>query len=232
MPDPASRLAQLSTAHLADGCLRAGAPIRIAPPLSAIAAGQRAQGRARPVIHYGSVDVFLESLSTSEPGDVLVVDNQGRDDEGCIGDLTALEIANSGLSGTVIWGRHRDTAIVRSIPIALFSRGACPSGPVRLDRRGSDPFEIARIGEIAVTRDDWVVADDDGIIFIADAQVEAVALAAQGIRDTEARQTQAMMTGVSLRDQLRFGDYLTARDADPSLDFRRHLRGLDAAIEE
>ena len=44
-----------------------------------------------PARHYGSVDVFLEALSSAGPGDVLVIDNGGRTDEACIGDLVALE---------------------------------------------------------------------------------------------------------------------------------------------
>ncbi len=48
-------------------------------------------GRALPVKHYGSVDIFLEAMGTAQPGDILVIDNERRMDEGCIGDLTALE---------------------------------------------------------------------------------------------------------------------------------------------
>jgi regulator of RNase E activity RraA len=41
---------------------------------------------------------------------VLVVDNGGRLDEACAGDLVALEAQAAGLEGLVIWGLHRDTA--------------------------------------------------------------------------------------------------------------------------
>jgi regulator of RNase E activity RraA len=42
-------------------------------------------GRVLPVRHYGSVDIFLEAMGTAQRGDILVIDNQGRMDEGCIG---------------------------------------------------------------------------------------------------------------------------------------------------
>ena len=226
------RLISLSVAHLADGCLRIGIEMRVVTGLQPIVPGQRASGRARPVRHYGSVDVFLEALSGAAAGDVLVVDNGDREEEGCIGDLTALEIARAGLSGIVIWGRHRDTAIVRAIPIALFSRGANARGPIRLDPREADTFASARIGDQLVTTSDWVAADDDGIIFIGDDHIEPVVAAAESIRDTEIRQTERMMAGTSLREQLKFAVYLEARAADPALDFRAHLRTLNAAIEE
>ena len=225
--------ADLSTPLVADACVRTGVPLRAAPAgIRAVVPGHRLAGRALPARHYGSVDVFLEAFGRAEPGDVLVVDNGDREDEGCIGDLTALEVARAGLAGIVIWGRHRDTAIVRSIPIALFSRGACARGPVRLDSREPDAFVNARIGDQIVTASDWVVADDDGAIFIDDGPIAAVVAAAESIRDTETQQTERMKAGLSLREQLRFADYLEARSVDPALDFRAHLRALNAAIEE
>jgi regulator of RNase E activity RraA len=43
------------------------------------------------------VDVFLEALEVAERGDVLVVENAGRTDEACVGDLVTLEVGNAGL---------------------------------------------------------------------------------------------------------------------------------------
>jgi 4-hydroxy-4-methyl-2-oxoglutarate aldolase len=232
MTDLTLRLSRLSVAHLADGCLRIGTPMRVVAGIGPIVPGQRAQGRAIPVRHYGSVDVFLEALSNAQADDVLVVDNGDREDEGCIGDLAALELAGAGLSGIIIWGRHRDTAIVRTLPIALFSRGACARGPVRLDPREPEAFVSARIADELVTAADWVVADDDGAIFIDDSLVASVTDAAEAIRDVEVRQARQMSEGTSLREQLRFGDYLDARARDPSVDFRTFLRSRNAAIEE
>jgi hypothetical protein len=54
-----------------------------------------------------SVDVFLEAVRRGRPGDVLVVDNGGRADEACIGDLVVLEATAAGLAG-LVGGRVRD----------------------------------------------------------------------------------------------------------------------------
>ena len=84
--------AQLSTPLIADAALRLKIPFRIAPAgIRPVSPGQRVPGPALPVRHFGSVDVFLEPMQDAQPGDVLVIDNGGRLDEGCIGDLTALE---------------------------------------------------------------------------------------------------------------------------------------------
>jgi 4-hydroxy-4-methyl-2-oxoglutarate aldolase len=76
------RFATLTTAHLADACLRAQVQVRCAPPgVHALVPGDRLAGRVAPARHLGSVDVFLEALEAAGPGDVLVVGNGGRLDE-------------------------------------------------------------------------------------------------------------------------------------------------------
>src|SRR5215217_8139495 len=99
------RFATLTTAHLADACLRAQVPVRCAPAaLGTVMPGSRLAGRVAPAQHVGSVDIFLEALEGAAPGDVLVVDHGGRLDEACVGDLVALEAQAAGLEGLVIWG--------------------------------------------------------------------------------------------------------------------------------
>ena len=105
-----TEFAGLSTPLVADACIRRNVPLRVAPPgIGAVVPGQQIAGRAVPARHYGSVDVFLEALGSAGPGDVLVVDNGGRTDEACVGDLVVLEAEAAGLGGVVIWGLHRDT---------------------------------------------------------------------------------------------------------------------------
>lgn len=47
---------------------------------------------------------FLSTLEGANTGDVLTIDNEGRRDEACIGDLIALEAAAAGLAGIVVRG--------------------------------------------------------------------------------------------------------------------------------
>jgi len=225
--------AELSTPLVADACLRLDVPYRLAPPgIRPVTAGQRLAGRVAPVRHYGSVDVFLEAMTHAAPGDVLVIDNGGRADEGCIGDLTALEARASGLAGLIVWGMHRDTAELVQIGFPVFSYGTCPSGPRRLDPQEPDALSAARFGPVTVTSADAVFADDDGVVFAPIGQAEALIEAARAIRETERRQAAAIARGNTLHDQLRFADYLARRAADPSFSFRQHLRAIGGAIEE
>ena len=226
------RFAALTTAHVADGCIRAGVPVRCGPAgLHAVVPGDRVAGRVVPARHAGSVDVFLEAYEQAGPGDVLVVDNGGRLDESCVGDLAVLEARAAGLGGVVIWGLHRDTADVRAIGLPVFSFGSLPTGPLRLDPRPDGALESARVGEWTVSGDDVVLGDDDGVLFVPLAQLDEVLGLAETIRDTERRQAERIGAGDTLRDQVRFAEFLERRRTDPSWTLRAHLRAIGGAIE-
>jgi regulator of RNase E activity RraA len=229
--DIQARFATLTTAHLADACLRAGVQVRCAPLFAGTPCARMA-GPARPARHAGSVDIFLEALELATPGEVLVVDNGGRRDEACVGDLIVLEAEAAGLAGIAVWGLHRDTADIRAIGLPVFSLGAIPAGPLRLDARPRDALQSAAAGPWTVSPADLVFGDDDGVLFLpADRAGELLTLA-ETIRDTERRQAERIRSGVSLRHQLQFGSYLARRRQTPALTFREHLRAVGGAIEE
>jgi regulator of RNase E activity RraA len=218
---------------VADACLRSEVPLRIAPPgIAAVVPGRSLAGRALPARHYGSVDVFLEALDGAEQGDVLVVDNGGRDGEACIGDLVVLEAQAAGLAGLVVWGRHRDTPELAQIGLPVFSYGGYPAGPVRLDEREPAALASARFGPFLVTGDDIVFGDGDGVVFLAAARAGEVLATARRIGHTEREQARKIQAGRTLRQQVAFSDYLARRAAEPSCTFRQHLRRIGGAIEE
>ncbi len=192
----------------------------------------RLAGRVCPARHAGSVDIFLEALEGAAPGDVLVADNDGRLDESCVGDLVALEAQAAGLDGIVIWGLHRDTADIRAIGLPVFSLGAIPAGPQRLDARVPDALASATVGDWTVDREDLVLGDDDGLLFVSASHAGEVFTLAETIRDTERRQAKQLRAGISLRSQVQFARYLAQRQQTPTLTFRDHLRAVGGAIEE
>jgi len=225
--------AELSTPLIADAGLRLKIPLRISPPgIRPVTPNQRLAGPVLPVRHFGSVDVFLEAMEGAQPSQVLVIDNGGRLDEGCIGDLTALEAEHCGLAGIIVWGAHRDTPELRRIRLPIFSYGVCPSGPQRLDPRDPSALRSARFGNFLVEPGDVALADDDGCLFAAAAHLDHLLRVAHEIRQRERHQAEAIKSGRSLREQLEFAQYLEKRTADPSYTFREHLRKISGAIEE
>jgi 4-hydroxy-4-methyl-2-oxoglutarate aldolase len=181
----------ISTPLVADACVRCGAPLRAAPAgIAPVTRGTLVMGRALPTRHYGSVDVFLEALSSAQPGDVLVVDNGGRVDESCVGDLTVLEAKSAGVEALVVWGLHRDTPQLVEIGLPVFSYGTNPLGPARLDPRDDEPV---RIGEHVIAGGDIVVADDDGVVIVQRERAQEVldACTAREAKEAQSRRRYA-----------------------------------------
>lgn len=231
--DLAKAFENLSTPLITDAALRLKVSCSIAPfGVQPIAPGMRIAGRALPAKHFGSVDVFLEAMEGAMPGDVLVIDNNGRTDEGCIGDLTALEAQAAKLAGIIVWGTHRDTPELRQIGLPIFTYGSCPSGPERLDPRTDDALCVAKFGKFEVTTANAAFADDDGCVFVPADSIEQLLKTAQGIWQTERKQADRIQAGETLRQQLKFSDYLKNRTANPQHTFREHLRKIGGAIEE
>ena len=81
-------------------------------------------------------------------------------------------------------------------------------------------------------RDNFSFADDDGCIFVPAASIEDLLKIARQIWQTERKQAERIKSGDTLRQQLKFADYLEKRSTNPGHTFRQHLRELGGAIEE
>jgi len=221
-----------TTPFIADACVQLSLPVRVGPPhFRCNFPGSKVSGPARPARHAGSTDVFLEAIAASKKGDVLVIDNGGRHDEGCIGDLVVGEAFMSGIAGTLCWGTHRDTAAILAIGARVWSLGTCPNGPLELRRRAATALEAANLGPITITRDDYVFADDDGVVTVAVADLEKIVEAAKDIATREGAQAVRLLKGELLRTQLDLDTYVARRHSDPNYTFREHLKTFGGAIE-
>lgn len=224
---------ELSTPLIADALVRLRIVPRAAPPgIRSLVLGTRLAGHVLPVRHYGSVDVFFEAMSSAHMGDILVIDNGGRRDQGCIGDLTALEAGAFGIAGMIVWGCHRDTQELIQMGFPVFSYGTYPFGPLKVFKQEPEALISAQFGKITVDGGDFVFADDDGVVFAPGGEIDRILNLAREIRGTERRQAEAIMSGETLHKQLQFDEYIAKLRDDPAYTFRKHLRTIGGAIEE
>jgi 4-hydroxy-4-methyl-2-oxoglutarate aldolase len=222
-----------TTPFIADACVQLSLPVRVGSHgLRCNFPGSKAAGPARPARYSGSTDVFLEAIAAADRGDLLVIDNGGRNDEGCIGDLVVGEALMSGLVATVCWGTHRDTAAIQAMGARVWSLGTCPNGPLELRRRVATALSAANLAShVTVTLEDFVFADEDGVVVVATADLKRILDTAKDIAAREGGQAARLMNGELLRTQLDLASYVAKRNADPEHTFRQHLKSFGGAIE-
>lgn len=204
----AERLAGLSTSGVSDALDRlgiAGQALGIAPlDRSFRLAGQAWTLRYGPVGEdRGTVGDFIDDLG---PGDVVVLDNQGRLDATVWGDLLTITAHRRGVAGTVIDGVCRDVDRSLTLGYPIFSRG-------NWMRTGKDRVRVeatqipVSIGGIRVEPGDLLLGDGDGLVAVPSARVEEVLAAAEEIERAEDAIRAELEAGTALRDARRSAGY-------------------------
>ncbi|MCG7310340.1 RraA family protein [Brachybacterium sp. ACRRE] len=199
---PEERLRALPTAAVSDALDSLG----IAGQMPGIATrnepGRAVAGRAFTVRYEpvdstgGTVGDFLDDV---EPGQIVVIDNQGRSDCTVWGGIMSRTAASRGIAGTVIDGTCRDLAASREAGYPLWSASVYM-------RTGKDRVRIAetqgtlRIGEAEVAPGDFVMADADGALCIPAARIDEVLELAERIESTEQAIARTVLEGSTLAD--------------------------------
>lgn len=161
----------------------------------------RLAGRAF-TIHYvaadgkpGTVGDYIDDLG---PGDVAVLDNQGRPDATVWGDLLTATAHRRGVGGTVIDGICRDVDRSIQLHYAIFSRGhwmRTGKDRVRLEAKNV----TVSIGGVQVEAGDYLLGDSDGVVAIPAARIDEVIEAAREIAAAEQSIRQAVERGENLK---------------------------------
>jgi len=142
----------------------------------------------------GTVGDFIDDVA---PGDVVVIDNDGRTDCTVWGDIMTQYAGLRGIAATVIDGVCRDVAKALGDGYPLFTRG-------RFMRTGKDRVEVASvnatvaIGTARVGARDIVVADANGVVVVPRGRAHEVAKTARGIEQTESRIREQIAAGKTL----------------------------------
>jgi regulator of RNase E activity RraA len=197
--DLIERLRPIGTSTLSDALDRLGLPGAVPGIVPFNAAfslcGQAFTGQYEPVDEAGgTVGDYIDDV---EPGEIVVLSNDGRLDCTVCGDILTYTASSRGVGGTVIEGVCRDVAASLETAYPVFARG-------RNMQTGKDRVRLAstgrpvRLGSVLVRPGDVVCGDADGIVVLAGSQAERVLDVAEHIAAAEERIRAAVAAGQRL----------------------------------
>lgn len=144
----------------------------------------------------GTVGDYIDDVL---PGDVIVLDNNGRTDCTVWGDILTVTAKMKGISGTVIDGVCRDVPTILEEKYPIFSRGRFMM--TGKDRVMVDAVQVmVSLGKVQVKPGDILVGDDSGVVVVPQEMAEKVLEAAQAIEEAEGSIVEAIRGGMSLKE--------------------------------
>jgi regulator of ribonuclease activity A len=104
-----------------------------------------------------------ELLKSPGHGRVLVIDGGGSRRCALVGDVLALAAHENGWAGVVLNGCVRDTVALAAVPVGVMAIGVQPR---RSEKHAQGARDVAlEILGARVRPDDYVYADEDGVVF-------------------------------------------------------------------
>ena len=200
MDDLTTRLAQLDACAVSDALDKLGLTGAVTG-IHRLATNRRISGRVvtvklekddgRPVAsrHLGTT-----AIESSEPGDVIVIEQRSGIDAAAWGGNLSLGAQLRGVSGVIIDGPARDVDEASEYGFPLFARGhTSRTARGRIVETGTNvPITV---GDITVTPGDYVVADGSAVVFVHAADIARVLDAAEAIAAKERAVVTALREG-------------------------------------
>lgn len=182
MDELVSRFEKLDTTCVSDAMDKIGMECAVYG-VKALHFGEKICGRAFTV-HYmpcgavsGTVGDFLDDVA---PGQVIVIDNAGRETCTVWGDIMAKTAKAMGVAGTVIDGVCRDVPAILSCGYPVFSKGYYMR--TGKDRVYVDAVNVpVTLSGIPVRPNDIILGDESGVIVVPQDLAERVAEIAEEI---------------------------------------------------
>jgi len=183
---------EVSTANLSDAMHRSGD----LKGLFALVQGVKIAGPAVTVRTYpGDWAKTVQAIDHAKPGDVIIIDAAGVG-PAVWGELATHGAKRSKIAGVVIDGAVRDAAEIKKLKFPVYAKLITPTA--------GEPKGFGEIGApvmisgVKVFPGDWIVADDDGVVCIAEKSVVEIANRAMGILEQENRLREEIDRGSTL----------------------------------
>lgn len=195
-----ARLAELDTCACSDAMDRLGID-GVAPGLRSLTVPRRVTGRVITVelgpagaAPPGARHLGTAAIEAATPGDVIVVAAGGRTDAAGWGGVLSLAATVRKVSGVIVDGACRDVDESAALGLPVYALAAVP-----VTARGRQA-EIAwnapvRIGGVAVSPGDLVIADGSGVVFLPSGRAADIAAAAEDIAARETALARRIRAG-------------------------------------
>ena len=147
------------------------------------------------------------------PGEVAVLDNNGRDDCTVWGDIMSIYASQHKIAVTVIDGVCRDINVIRELRYPIFTKGTymvTGKDRVFVDKVGG----TVSISGVQVNPGDLVCGDNTGVIVVPFERVEEVLAVAKNIEKVEQQILQKVREGMPLKEARKQTGYHTLQTPD------------------
>lgn len=136
--------------------------------IRALVPGSKLVGRA-VTLRLAAPDAIAvnQAITRLTAGDVLVVETGNDRAHACIGAVTGTAILCSGARGVVVDGVVTDIVELRAMGLPVFARGTTALTTKRLGAPNSEIGQPVICGGVTVNPGDLVLADDNGVVFLA-----------------------------------------------------------------
>jgi regulator of ribonuclease activity A len=147
----------------ADLCDRFAAELQIGEPAFRDYGGKRRfAGQIATIKCFEDNSRVRDLVAEAGRGRVLVIDASGSLRRAVLGDMLAQQAVDNGWSGVVVFGCIRDSFAIAQLPLGVKALNTCP---IRTDKRGEGQRDLlVRFAGVNFRQDDWLYADEDGLI--------------------------------------------------------------------
>ena len=183
---------KVSTPNISDAMQRKGEILGIHPVVS----GSKTVGKALTVRTYpGDWAKPVEAIDLATPENVIVIDAAGGE-KAVWGELATLSCLQRKVNGVVIDGAIRDVDEIRALGFPSFAKTITPTAG---DPKGFGEINVdIKCGNVTVRPDDWIIADDNGVIVVPKESAVEIANRALDVFEKEKRVKAEIKQGSTL----------------------------------
>jgi regulator of RNase E activity RraA len=149
----------------------------------------------------------LAALCRAPRGYIILINNTGRESDALAGDLFTTDAIAGGFAGLIVNGAVRDTAQLREMSLPIFAK------EVNFISAGTGPTpprtpELVELGGISIRPNDWIFADEDGMLLVRGEYLRYVLAGAAVVHNREEELRQQINPDQRLALLCGIQDYL------------------------